>query len=119
VVALLLQSSPYLTRDDVLGGLLAAARPPVKTHGRLAYSVFQQGAGLINARDAVSSTVTGCANRGLDIDADLAGPKHFGGPANEDDDGNYFVMDMSGSTWGDSLDADGYTWSRGYPWGQG
>ena len=46
-------------------------------------------------------------------------PTHFGGPANKDANGNYYVMDMSGATWGDTLDADGYTWSRGYTWSQG
>ena len=42
-------------------------------NGGLAYSVFQQGAGLVNAPGAVDSTANGCANRGLDIDRDLAG----------------------------------------------
>ena len=119
VVALMLQDEPSLTPDAVKCRLIAAARPAVKTNGRLAYSVFQQGAGLVNARDAVNSSATDCANRGLDIDADLAGTKHFGGPANEDANGNYYVMDMGGTTWGDPLDSDGYTWSRGYPWGEG
>ncbi len=119
VVALMLQDDPSLTPDNVKCRLIAAARPAVKTNGKLAYSVFQQGAGLINALAAVNSSATNCANRGLDINADLAGTAHFGGPANEDANGNYYVMDMDGTTWGDPLDADGYTWSRGYPWSQG
>jgi serine protease AprX len=119
VVALMLQDDPSLTPDTVKCRLLATARPAVKTNGRLAYSVFQQGAGLLNARDAANSGATGCANRGLDVGADLAGTKHFGGPANQDDSGNYYIMDMTGTTWGDPLTSDGYTWSKGYPWGEG
>ena len=64
VVALMLQSDPTLTPDDVKCRLLASARPAVTSSGTLAYSVFQQGAGLINAVAAVNSSATGCANRG-------------------------------------------------------
>ena len=92
--------SVALTPDDVKCRLLASARPAVTSTGTLAYSVFQQGAGLINAVSAVNSSATGCANHGLNIAADLAGTQHFGGPANEDANGNYYVMNMPGSTWG-------------------
>ena len=96
VVALMLQADPTLTPDTVKCRLLASARPAVSAAGTLAYSVFQQGAGLINAVAAVNSSATGCANRGLDIAADLAGSAHFGGPANEDANGNYYIMNMAG-----------------------
>ncbi len=62
VVALMLQDDPSLTPDTVKCRLMAAARPAVKSNGKLAYSVFQQGAGLINAVDAVNSAATNCAN---------------------------------------------------------
>jgi serine protease AprX len=119
VAALMLQSDPALTPDDLKCRLLASARPAVTANGTLAYSVFQQGAGLINAVAAVSSSATGCANLGLNIAADLAGTQHFGGPANEDANGNYYIMNMSGPSWGAPDVADGYRWSQGYAWGQG
>jgi subtilisin family serine protease len=120
VVALMLQSNPNLTPDTVKCRLLVSSRPAVTSGGSLAYSVFQQGAGLINAPAAVNSSATGCANQGLDINADLAGTQHFGGPANQDANGNYYIMDLSGgSTSASPLAGDGYTWSQGYPWGQG
>jgi serine protease AprX len=126
VVALMLQSDPALTPDNVKCRLLASARPAVNSGGTLAYSVFQQGAGLINAVSAVNSSATGCANHGLNIAADLAGTQHFGGPANEDANGNYYVMNMAGSTWGASTPSDGYSWSsastystQGYTWSEG
>src|SRR5690606_37768523 len=66
VVALLLQDDPTLTPDTVKCRLIAAGRPAVKANGALAYSVFQQGAGLLNARDAADSSAVKCANNGLD-----------------------------------------------------
>ena len=48
----------------------------------------------------MNSSATGCANVGLNINADLAGTEHFGGPANQDASGNYYIMNMAGSTWG-------------------
>ncbi|MGD8978222.1 MAG: S8 family peptidase, partial [Gammaproteobacteria bacterium] len=71
--ALLLQAKPWLTPDEVKCQLMSSARPAVDTDGRLAYSVFQQGAGMINAFRAVQGGQYDCANRGLDIDLDLAG----------------------------------------------
>lgn len=119
VVALMLQADPSLTPDTVKCRLLASTRPAVNAQGKLAYSVFQQGSGLINAVAAVNSSATGCANRGLNLQADLDGSQHFGGPANIDDAGHYVIMDMEGGSWGNTVDSDGFTWSRGYAWGQG
>src|SRR5208282_3401682 len=96
VVALMLQANPALTPDTVKCRLLSSAAPAVTSSGALAYTVFQQGAGLINAVRAVNSTATGCANQGLNVAADLAGTQHFGGPANEDADGNFYIMNMAG-----------------------
>jgi subtilisin family serine protease len=118
VVALMLQREPFLSPDEVKCRLIASARPAVKG-SKLAYSVFQQGAGLVNATAAVNSSASRCANQGLDIDDDLDGSRHFGGPANQDEQGNYYVMDMAGSEWADPLTSDGYAWSKGYPWGEG
>jgi hypothetical protein len=115
-VALMLQAEPSLSPDEVKCKLMASARPAVDGKGQLAYSVFQQGAGFINVAGAVASSATGCANVGLDIDDDLAGIRHFGGPANRDADGNYYVMDMQASEPNQSIHSDGYTWSQGYTW---
>ncbi len=89
VVALMLQKNPALTPDEVKCRLIATARPAVKSNNTLAYSVFQQGAGLINAYDATRSTTKNCANTGLDIDADIAGTTHFGGPRTRARMGSY------------------------------
>ncbi|MDB6091888.1 MAG: peptidase and in, kexin, sedolisin [Gammaproteobacteria bacterium] len=119
VVALMLQSDPTLTPDTVKCRLLTSARPAVTSAKALAYSVFQQGAGLINAVSAVNNSALDCANQGLDINADLAGTAHFGGPANQDANGNYYIMNLGASTWAAPLAGDGYTWSRGYTWSKG
>src|SRR5258706_10631666 len=107
VVALMLQADPTLTPDTVKGRLLASPRPAVNAAGKLAYSVFQQGAGLINAVAAVNSGATACANQGLNISADLAGTQHFGGPANQAANGNYYIMDLGASALGTPLGGGG------------
>lgn len=72
----------------------------------------------MNSVDALDSTARDCADEGLDINADLAGTAHFGGPANQGAAGHYYVMDMEGSTWGEPVEGEGYTWSKGYAWGR-
>jgi Subtilase family len=84
IAALMLQVSPQLTPDDVKCRLMSGAHPAVNADGTLAYTVFQQGAGLVNAHDATYSTASGCANQGLNVLLDLAGMQHYGGRANQD-----------------------------------
>ena len=82
----MLQKDPSLTPDDVKCRLMSSAHTAVDENGNLAYSIFQQGAGQVNAYDAVYNTASGCANQGLDLAADLDGTAHFGGPAMQDKD---------------------------------
>ena len=91
----------------------------MKDDGKLAYSIFQQGAGVVHAYDAVSSIDDGYANRGLDSDLDLAGTQHFGGRANQDENGNFYIMDLQGDgyLWDGSYNwTDAYMWSGAYMW---
>lgn len=114
--ALLLQQRPGLRPDDVKCLLTHAARPAVKASGELAYSIYQQGAGLVNVYAASRATLPAgsCANRGLDIAADLAGTRHFGGRADRDVAGKYYLHGVDGYIW-----SDGYVWSDGYIWTDG
>jgi subtilisin family serine protease len=98
VVALMLEVSPSLNPDTVKCRLMSGAHPAVNSSGALAYTVFQQGAGLVNAHDAVYSTVSGCANQGLNVVADLAGWQHFGGRADYNPKtGQYYILATSTS----------------------
>ena len=135
VAALVLQADPTLTPDDVKCRLLSSAKPVVDSAGAALYSLFQQGAGLVFAPDAVFSQSTACANVGLDIAADLAGEMHFVGAATQLDDGTFALrhpetLELSagnGATWdGMYAFAQGYTWggagsggtsNDGYTWG--
>ena len=110
IAALMLQKEPSLSPDDVKCRLMAAARPAVDPSGHRAYSVLQQGAGLVDAHAAVYSTASGCANVGLDVNQDLAGTAHYGGPANQNPDGTYYLTGLTG---------DGYVWNGAYLWSGG
>ncbi len=103
VVALMLEANPLLTPNDVKCRLMSTARPAVGADGKLTYSVFQQGAGLVSAQDAVYSTASGCANVGLNVALDLAGVTHYGGRANQDANGNFYIMEVQSTQTGGLL----------------
>ena len=94
VVALMLTQDPSLTPDDVKCRLMDSAHTAKDENGQLAYSVFQQGAGVVNAKDALLSSATGCANQTLNIAHDLNDEEHYFGPANINEDGNFYVEGM-------------------------
>jgi len=126
VAALMLQKNPELSPNDIKCRLMSSARAATNPDGSLAYSLFQQGTGLVNAWDAVHSTASDCVNIGLDIDKDLAGVQHYGGPANRDADGNFIMTTTDGYIWNLSdINADGYIWNLsdlsnlGYIWNLG
>jgi serine protease AprX len=122
IVALMLTADVNLSPDDVKCRLMASAEPATNPDGTLAYSIFQQGAGMVNAYAAVHSTATGCANQGLNIDLDLADVQHYGGRANQNPDGTYYLMGMEGDgyTWdGAFSSATGYIFTDGYVWTDG
>lgn len=109
-VALMLQADPSLTPDAVKCRLLSSARQAVDAQGALAYSVFQQGYGLVDAAGAVFSSAVDCANQGLDIALDIDGREHYVGPARITEDGHFYVSDEPQSQWNGDLNADGYMW---------
>jgi serine protease AprX len=125
VSALLLSQHPELTPDQVKHRLMATALPWVDPGTADAlYSLWQQGAGRVNALDAVYADVQGAANAGLDIQADLAGSQHYEGYSYYDESSGLFrVRGDTGDSaegylaWnGDgSTSSGGYTsWSSGY-----
>jgi serine protease AprX len=128
VVALMLQANPTLTPDQLKCQLLSSATALVGKKGEATYSVFQQGAGLVNANAAVQSQAANCANIGLNINNDIAGTAHYGGPARQNPTtGQFYVVDANGNplaedgyTWNQQYaENQGYTWSQGYLWNNG
>jgi serine protease AprX len=117
VVAQMLQADPSLTPDAVKCRLMASARHATAADGSPAYGILQQGAGLVNAYDAVYSTAADCANHGLDVAADLADTQHFAGPARMDSDGNFYIVGPDGTLYsGSFLWADSFLWSDSFLW---
>lgn len=85
IVALLLQQQPKLTNNQVKYRLTATARPAGEMN-EAQYSIWQQGAGRLDAVAAVNGTTTEEANRGMDIQADLKveDGTHYLGPTEFD-----------------------------------
>jgi serine protease AprX len=91
VIALMLTADPGLTPDEVKCKLISGARAAMKGDDTMGYSVFQQGAGVVNAKDSLASTETGCANQQMDIAMDLANTQHYHGPAAINAAGDIYV----------------------------
>ncbi len=128
VAALVLEAHPGLTPDQVKQRIVLSARPALDRQGKLAYSILQQGAGLIDAGRAVfdSPELEAMAsslpleNVQLDVSADLAGERHFYGPVQQDDAGNYVLLRPDGTVWGDAFVwSDGFVWSDAFVWSDG
>jgi serine protease AprX len=119
IVALMLHDQPALTPDQVKYRVSMTARPQFsEATGEMAYSIWQQGAGRAWAPEAVSTTIEGAANQGMDIEADLNSTQHYEGytewnPATgqfEIRGGGYVTWSGGYATW-----SGGYTtWSGGY-----
>jgi serine protease AprX len=100
IVALMLQANPDLTPDDIKCRLIATARVATTGEGNLAFSVFQQGAGLVDAMAAIESTEVGCGNSGLSIANDMSGEEHFIGPARQhENNGDFYIPGVEGLEW--------------------
>jgi serine protease AprX len=114
VAALVLSANPGLTPDQVKCRIMASAHPAVNAAGQLAYSVLQQGTGLVDATAAAYSPATSCANQGLNIAADLAGTQHYMGSVTQLADGTFSVVNPNGKLWDMS-----FKWNQNFPWDQG
>jgi len=120
VAALVIYNNPNLTPDQVKCRIIASGKPAVNVDGSLAYSVLQQGSGLVDAKAAVYGTANNCANQGLNIAADLNGTQHYMGRVTQVADGTFKVATPNGALWdsGALWDA-GYMWDAAYLWDAG
>jgi subtilisin family serine protease len=114
VAALVIGNNPGLTPDQVKCRIIASGKPAINKDGSLAYSVLQQGSGLVDAKAAVDGTANNCANQGLNIAADLSGTRHFAGRVTQLANGTFQVTSPNGQLWD-----QGYMWSQSYLWEQG
>jgi serine protease AprX len=80
IAALIISNNPRITPNEVKMRLTGTALPWVDvTTTNALYSMWEQGAGAVNAPDAVFADVSGIANEGMNIQADLAGTIHYEG----------------------------------------
>jgi serine protease AprX len=114
LAALTLAEHPDLTPDEVKYRLMVTALPWVDMDTTEAiYSLWQQGAGRVNAPDAVFADIEGQANFGMDIGADLADEQHYEGFSYFDAETGEFRLRGDYSDW-----TGGYgAWAGEYgPW---
>ena len=112
IAALMLSKNPVLTPDQVKARLMYTAFPWVDTTTTEAgYSLWQQGAGRVNAPDAVlAGDIGGAANQGMNVQADIAGTQHFEGYSYYDEVTGQFRLRGNYGSW-----AGGYgSWAGGY-----
>ncbi|MDO6694052.1 S8 family peptidase [Aliiglaciecola sp. 3_MG-2023] len=115
-IALMLQYNSRLSPDDVKCRLIDSATAVIDPSTGENYGPFTQGAGLINAYEAVTSDAFGCANVGLDLEADLNGVAHFKGPARVTEQGQLLLalnngeFVAEGSIWDGSSTIEGSIW---------
>lgn len=121
VVALLLQSDPTSTPDEVKYRLMASAHRAEDPAGGLGYSVLQQGSGLVDAYDAVHTAASGFANGGLDIAKDLDGTEEYAGPVRQNADGSFYVHGLPAEyDWnGSYAQGEAVQWSDAVLWSDG
>jgi serine protease AprX len=115
-VALMLEADPSLTPDDVKCRLIDSATKLTNPVTGNAYNPLTQGAGLINAYDAVMSQASGCANVGMDIQADLNGVQHYRGPTLVTATGEIGILLTTGEVLTEGFDWDD-TGLEGFDWG--
>lgn len=116
--ALVIAKDAKLTPDQVKQRVVATSFPWVnKEKTDTLYSMWQQGAGRVNAVDAVFAKVEGAANQGLDVKADIAGKKHFEGYSYYDEAAGVFRLrdpfGASSGSYGTWAGAYG-TWAGAY-----
>ncbi len=87
LAALLLQLEPDLGNDELKCMFTSTAEPAIEPDGRLSYSPFVQGAGLVSAQRALTIGARECEQQLLNLEADLRGDDHFVGPALFSEDG--------------------------------
>jgi serine protease AprX len=93
VAALVIAHNHNLTPNQVKYRLMVTALPWKKpTNDQALYSIWQQGTGRVNALDAALADVSGSANPGMDVVADLAGTTHYEGYSYYDDTAKLFLL---------------------------
>jgi len=110
VAALMLANNGGLSPDEVKYRVMYTSFPWTNPDtGEALYSVWQQGAGRVNAPDAVFADISGAANYGMDIHADLDGVEHYQGYSYFDESDGLFKL------YGDEASSGAYgLWSGAY-----
>jgi len=86
LAALMLELDPTLGNDELKCLLVTGSEPAIEIDGRLSYSPFVQGSGLVSVSRALTVGESRCEQQDLNLGADLSNEDHFLGPAIFSDD---------------------------------
>jgi serine protease AprX len=118
IAALTLSNNSQLSPDEVKFRIMYTSFPWIDLETTEAvYSLWQQGAGRVNAPDAVFADITGTANNGMNIHDDLDGKIHYEGFSYYNAETGEFRLKGEYSAWngGYGAWAGGYgAWAGGY-----
>ena len=93
IVALVLQSNPTLTNDQVKYRLMATTAPAVDLQtGQPALTPWEQGAGMVDVQLAAAGTTSERANEAMNITTDLTTDTHYWGYSTWDQGSNSFIL---------------------------
>lgn len=81
LAALILQLEPDLNNDELKCMFRTSTEPAIDLDGRLAYTPFAQGEGMVSLQRALTLGRKDCDQDNLDLAAELADETHFQGPA--------------------------------------
>ncbi|MBC8075880.1 MAG: S8 family peptidase [Chloroflexales bacterium] len=117
IAALVLQANPTLTNDQIKYRLMATAQAAWDQSANApVYSIWEQGAGLIDTQRAVFSTTTELANEGMNIalDLDAASTTHpWGYTTWNEATGQFGLLDPATGQPLMAWDGGSKTWSGG------
>jgi len=113
IVALMLENDPLLTPDEVKCRLMDTARIATLDEQTLAFSVFQQGLGLVDAYNAIYSTANDCIDQTMSIAKELDGEEHYIGPVRLNEvTGEFEIIGAEGLEW-NGVYNDSQLWRKG------
>ncbi|WP_371376543.1 S8 family peptidase [Thalassotalea aquiviva] len=112
IAALLLSANPELTPDLVKCHLLDSAKLMVTEEKGLAFSLFQQGRGVVDTMLALKADNEHCIDNSQALALEIANEEHYLGPVEYNaETGEHYLPGLEDHAW-DGVYTDGTLWGK-------